>query len=98
MFAPLPDSEAAKTAPSRARDADVTATAVAGHNARAHPPAMIGKRRRRSSDDYNDLPTARTTLRTGYVLVLVFCNSCRHQANNRGFPRFSGRLAQGQAR
>ena len=28
-----------------------------------------------------DLPTARTTLRTGYVRVLVFCNSCRHQAD-----------------
>ena len=27
------------------------------------------------------LPTARTTLRTRYVRVLVFCNSCRHQAN-----------------
>jgi hypothetical protein len=27
------------------------------------------------------LPTARTTLRTGYVRVLVFCNSCRHQAD-----------------
>jgi hypothetical protein len=26
-------------------------------------------------------PTARTTLRTGYVRVLVFCNSCRHQAD-----------------
>jgi hypothetical protein len=26
------------------------------------------------------LPTARTTLRTGYTRVLVFCNSCRHQA------------------
>jgi hypothetical protein len=26
------------------------------------------------------LPTPRTTLRTGYVRVLVFCNSCRHQA------------------
>jgi hypothetical protein len=39
---------------------------------------MIEKPRRRSSDDYNDLPTARTTLRTGYVRVLVFCNSCRH--------------------
>jgi hypothetical protein len=25
------------------------------------------------------LPTARTTLRTGYVRVLVFCKSCRHQ-------------------
>jgi hypothetical protein len=28
-----------------------------------------------------DLPTARTTLRTGYVRVLVFCNSCRHRAD-----------------
>jgi hypothetical protein len=27
------------------------------------------------------LPTARSTLRTGYVRVLVFCKSCRHQAN-----------------
>ena len=27
------------------------------------------------------LPTARITLRTGYVRVLVFCNSCRHQAD-----------------
>jgi hypothetical protein len=26
-------------------------------------------------------PAARTTLRTGYVRVLVFCNSCRHQAD-----------------
>jgi hypothetical protein len=26
------------------------------------------------------LPTPRTTLRTGYARVLVFCNSCRHQA------------------
>jgi hypothetical protein len=25
------------------------------------------------------LPTPRTALRTGYVRVLVFCNSCRHQ-------------------
>jgi hypothetical protein len=28
-----------------------------------------------------DLPTPRTTLRTGYVRVLVFCNSCRHRAD-----------------
>ena len=27
------------------------------------------------------LPTAPTTLRTKYVRVLVFCNSCRHQAD-----------------
>jgi hypothetical protein len=39
----------------------------------------IPPRRRRSYDDA--LPTARTTLRTGYVRVLVFCNSCRHQAD-----------------
>jgi hypothetical protein len=26
------------------------------------------------------LPTARTTLRTGYVRVLVFCRSCRYRA------------------
>jgi hypothetical protein len=30
---------------------------------------------------YDALPTARTTLRTGYVRVLVFCRSCRHQAD-----------------
>jgi hypothetical protein len=36
-------------------------------------------RYRRPRDD--GLPTARTTLRTGYVRVLVFCNSCRHQAD-----------------
>lgn len=34
---------------------------------------------RRSYDD--TLPTAHTTLRTGYVRVLVFCRSCRHQAD-----------------
>jgi transposase-like protein len=28
-----------------------------------------------------DLPTARITLRTKYVRVLVFCNSCRHLAD-----------------
>jgi hypothetical protein len=33
----------------------------------------------RSYDD--TLPTARTTLHTKYVRVLVFCNSCRHQAD-----------------
>jgi hypothetical protein len=37
------------------------------------------RRRRRRYDD--TLPTARTTLRTGCVRVLVFCNSCRHQAD-----------------
>jgi hypothetical protein len=35
--------------------------------------------RRRSETD--GLPTASTTLRTDYVRVLVFCNSCRHQAD-----------------
>jgi hypothetical protein len=28
-----------------------------------------------------DLPTPRTALRNGYIRVLVFCNSCRHQAD-----------------
>jgi hypothetical protein len=32
-------------------------------------------------EDHHELPTARTTLRTGYVRVLVFCKSCRHQAD-----------------
>ena len=35
--------------------------------------------RRRPQTD--DLPSARATLRSGYVRVLVFCNSCRHQAD-----------------
>jgi hypothetical protein len=41
---------------------------------------MSGRRYRRKRI-HGDLPTARTTLRTGYVRVLVFCNSCRHQAD-----------------
>ena len=32
-------------------------------------------------DEHHELPTPRTTLRTGYVRVLVFCKSCRHQAD-----------------
>jgi hypothetical protein len=28
-----------------------------------------------------DLPTPRSALRNGYIRVLVFCNSCRHQAD-----------------
>jgi hypothetical protein len=28
-----------------------------------------------------ELPTSRTTLRAGYVRVLVIYNSCRHQAD-----------------
>jgi len=28
------------------------------------------------ADDYNDLPTARTTLQTGYVRRLLTCGSC----------------------
>jgi hypothetical protein len=32
-------------------------------------------------DEHHELPTARTTLRIGYFRVLVFCNSCRHQAD-----------------
>jgi hypothetical protein len=35
----------------------------------------------RRRPETNALPTARTTLRTGYARVLVFCNSCRHQAD-----------------
>jgi len=27
------------------------------------------------------LPTPRSTLRTGYVCVLVWCKACRHQAD-----------------
>jgi len=30
--------------------------------------------------DYHGLPTPRTTLATSYVCVLVWCKSCRHQA------------------
>jgi hypothetical protein len=29
--------------------------------------------------DHHELPTPRTTLRTGYVRVLVWCKSCRHR-------------------
>jgi hypothetical protein len=36
---------------------------------------------RTPSKGWSGLPTVRTTLRTGYVRVLVFCNSCRHQAD-----------------
>jgi hypothetical protein len=36
----------------------------------------IYKRRREDA-----LPTPRTALRTRYVRVLAFCNSCRHQAD-----------------
>ena len=36
----------------------------------------IYKRRREDA-----LPTPRTALRTRYMRVLVFCNSCRHQAD-----------------
>ena len=44
------------------------------HAARAM--TRIYKRRREDA-----LPTPRTALRTRYVRVLVFCNSCRHQAD-----------------
>jgi hypothetical protein len=39
---------------------------------------IIRPRRRRIYG--GDLPTVRTTLRNGYMRVLVFCNSCRHEA------------------
>jgi hypothetical protein len=29
------------------------------------------------ADDYTDLPTARTTMQTGYVRLLLTCGSCR---------------------
>jgi len=29
--------------------------------------------------DHHELPTPRSTLATGFVRVLVFCTSCRHQ-------------------
>jgi len=32
------------------------------------------------TDDYHGLPTPRTTLAASYVAVLVWCKSCRHQA------------------
>ena len=32
-------------------------------------------------DDYHGLPTPRTTLRAGYVRVLVWCKSCLHRAD-----------------
>jgi hypothetical protein len=34
-----------------------------------------------SGSDDATLPTPRTTLRTGYVRVLVFCRSCRQRAD-----------------
>jgi hypothetical protein len=34
-----------------------------------------------SGDDYDDLPTARSTLRARYVTLLVWCKGgCQHQA------------------
>ena len=32
-------------------------------------------------DEHHDLPTPRTTLAARYVVLLVWCKSCRHQAN-----------------
>ena len=32
-------------------------------------------------DDYHGLPAPQTTLRTGYVRVLVWCKACRHRAD-----------------
>ena len=32
------------------------------------------------SEDHHGLPTPRTTLAASYVVVLVWCKSCRHQA------------------
>jgi Zn finger protein HypA/HybF involved in hydrogenase expression len=33
------------------------------------------------SDDHHDLSTPRTTLRTGYVRVRVWCKGCQHQSD-----------------
>jgi hypothetical protein len=34
-----------------------------------------------SADDYDELPTARSTLRASYLTLLVWCRGgCRHQA------------------
>jgi hypothetical protein len=47
---------------------------AAEHTARG----MIRNYKRRREDA---VPTPRTALRTRYVRVVVFCNSCRHQAD-----------------
>jgi hypothetical protein len=47
---------------------------------RIHLRSKLSPRHNRSYDD-DALPTARTTLRTGYARVLVFCCSCRRQAD-----------------
>ena len=41
--------------------------------------SSIRARVRRMRADHHELPTPRTTLRTGYVRVLVWCKSCRHR-------------------
>jgi hypothetical protein len=33
------------------------------------------------TEDHHELPTPRTTLAAHYARVLVFCRSCRHQAD-----------------
>ena len=38
-------------------------------------------RRLRAHIAPNELPTPRTTLRSGYVRVLVWCMACRHRRN-----------------
>jgi hypothetical protein len=36
-----------------------------------------------TSEEHHDLPTPRTTLACRYVALLVWCKSCRHQAEAR---------------
>jgi hypothetical protein len=40
------------------------------------PAFSVGRIELVMSDDYTDLPTARTTLLTGYVRLLLACRSC----------------------
>jgi hypothetical protein len=51
---------------------------------RRHEAGVSGPRQTAAVTDA--LPTARTTLRTGHVRVLVFCNSCRYQWRRRSKP------------
>jgi hypothetical protein len=72
-------------APRRLRRPARTRRVAHRHRGRQQPPgsqdraARVTRRPRRIYG--GDLPTPRTTLRTGYVRVLVFCNSCRHKAD-----------------
>ena len=77
-------------ASSRLAASSKVAEAVTTSTSQAERPAPIKFRPRRAGDRRDRqqfdpwltaLPTARTTLCTGYVRVRVICNSCRHQAD-----------------